>query len=1171
MTPLATYNPDIPIPEELVPLLSVEKTLSQKCNELKTVVISPLTFDAMRNVSSYYDALDAKQKSEKDRLQQEAENKKVALQQEYEQQVKASREYNESLKEPYRKKHEELLQYKEQLEDVFKHYNITPLDMNISDNLTEKEFNLLIKESIGVCQKYKSRDSKGIVEKVLSPLKGEKNAQFTLCYAGIILVVLYFLLPIACIPAFVIAAKSVHGMHKDIEKLKIAMALMTQMDYARFISEDELQHVEEPDIEAVDSDLVEKLEQVKDYTAEREEAQAALGNATQEIAKECADITAEIKKVYAEKTDAMQEKLKEVQDKIASKMADYHPFPTVQSNSVAMSHKYTLGRIENRLDVVVDVPCQNIVFDDTDHDKAIRLMKLYLANALLSVQVKQLTVEIFDPKNMGSDFVEFSTPELKPYISINKTKLDDILKVYKKYSQDNILELDNMDIDAFNRIAEEKETVPREYKLLLLVSEFEKLEKGDEAALFKEYFKFSSASGVMIWMLNTKKYPNSIYVDGRYAGDGVALEYTKDIGKEAVRTYTKALEKFKDKGIDYKTKFADKYIPEDKWWTWDTIKGIEINFGLENGDPTRGIPMVIGDANVHGLIGGATGAGKSAAINQFLISMLTKYPPSELQIVYVDFKNVEAAKFTRGYLTTEHEWMPLDEQKQKLKDEEYFSRYSRIPHLKIISGTTDGEYALSVFEWLMDEMARRQRILNKAGAMKIEELRKHILKEYNSAKGTPDGTWADMRKDWEWYVENVVDVYGELPRLLILFDEFQVMYNTEFVEQKIIDMINGKITAITKLARAMGCHFLFTSQSMKGTMSKDVMGNFSLRGALRCDADVSTELLGNAASSTIKQKFGFMYTNDSAGQNKDANKLWRVPFLDEKDITPYVDKLNDMLESHNEHHLMAEFYDEKVLVPAEVMQDWYTNYRDKFSDSRVFILGERAGYSSNKAPITVRLMDDTGENVLIAAFEREDMMNLVMTFIDNIKAKENATMLINCQDKDTYTLLDVENIADPRFVTLASPDQDVKEFCEAISATIDARLEQGGEHSPLYVVCVQWERAPYISVDQDFRFQDVFKEILRKAPTVGVHFIFACKDKLDMPRIIPSACNHRIGGLLTDKDSFYFINTTKVVKLPSKDKDAGLFAMYEYGTTLHKYRIYQHKFTKQLASREVVI
>lgn len=1171
LNPLVAYNPNTPIPEDLVQLLATEKTLSQKMAELKGVAISPLQFDALRNVESYYDSLESKNNDKRKALTEEADSKKKQMQADHDRRVVEAHEYNESLKAPIREKHEQLLQYKDTLLDVFKHYDITPLDMDISDDLTVDEFNTLIEESIKTCEKYKVKESGGLVEKVLAPLKGEKNFQFTICYAALILVALYFALPILSIPVFIMTSRAINGLHKDIEKLKIAMSLMSQVDYARFVSEEDIKVVEELDLKPVDDELADKLSDIKSYATERADAKKKLGECSAEISKICSEATSKVKVAYAEKIEAYAKQLSIVQEKVKNMMEDYHPFPTVQNNSVVMSHNYTLGRIENRLDVRVELPLQNIVFNDADRQSALNNMKLYLSNALLSVQVKQLTVEIFDPKNMGSDFVEFSTPELKPYISINKTRLEDILKVYKKYSQDNILELDNKDIDTFNRIAEEQEIVPREYKLLLLVSEFDKLEKGDEAELFKEYFKFSATSGVMIWMLSSKKHPNSIWVDGSYNADGTAIQYTKELGKEAVATYTKALANFKDRGIDYKTKFAEKYIPEDKWWTWDTIKGINVHFGLENGDPTRGLPMVIGDANVHALMGGATGAGKSAAINQFLISLLTMYPPSELQIVYIDFKNVEAAKFTQGYLLDEDKWMPLDMQKEKLKNEEYFSRFSRIPHLKIISGTTDGEYALSVFEFLMNEMSRRQRILNKAGKMKIEELRKDILSSYNKEHNTPKGTWRDMRQNWDWYKKNVVDVYGELPRLLILFDEFQVMFNTEFVEQKVIDMINGKITAITKLARAMGCHFFFTSQSMKGTMSKDTMGNFSLRGALRCDADVSTELLGNGAAGTIKQKFGFMYTNDSAGQNKDANKLWRVPYLDEKDIAPYVDKLNDMLESHNEEHLMAEFYDEKVLVPATEIQKWYKNYPDSFNDPRVFILGERADYSENKAPITVRLMDDTGENFIIAAFEREDMLNLTMTMIDNIKAKENATLIVNCQDKDTYTLLDLETIADPRFVSLASPKQDVKEFASAIDAMITARESAEGELNPVYIVCIQWERAPYLSVDINYGFQDTFKDLLRRAPSVGVHFIFACKEKLDLPRPVANACNHKIGGLLTDKDSFFFINTPKVNKLPKRDDDKGLFAIYEYGNTLHKFRIYQHVYTKQLASREVVI
>ena len=72
----------------------------------------------------------------------------------------------------------------------------------------------------------------------------------------------------------------------------------------------------------------------------------------------------------------------------------------------------------------------------------------------------------------------------------------------------------------------------------------------------------------------------------------------------------------------------------------------------------------------------------------------------------------------------------------------------------------------------------------------------------------------------------------------------------------------------------------------------------------------------------IRAKFGFMYSNDSAGQNKDANKFWRLPFLDEKNMPGFIDQMYPMLEEQHETHNMAEFYDEKILVPSDVMDDW---------------------------------------------------------------------------------------------------------------------------------------------------------------------------------------------------------------------------------------------------------
>lgn len=1169
LQPLAQYKWSKPIPTDISALLKERDEVKKLLGQVTSISVTPLSFDATQMVKEYYDKLDNQQKLTRDELISNATNKKEAMIAQHEQEVRDAAQYNKDLLKPIQEKHKLLLDKQKELDYVFKHYDISPLDMDIADDITIEEFNTLIDESIAVCDKYGQRES-SLFARVVAPLKGEKNLTFTASYVAIILIVLYIATPLIAPFAFYLLFKNVHNMYKDLEKLRIASALTTQLDYNRFIPKESFKTVEDIDVTVVDETLNEQLSQVTDYSGERQDAMNRLAEEQTHIARVCNDSTTKVRSQYVEVCKALNEVYNQYNTAVDNYMKDYKKFPTVQSDSVVMSHSYALGTLSNTVDIRAEVPCKNIVFDDTDRDSAIDLMKLYLANALLSVRVKQLTIEIYDPKNMCKEFTEFFTPETAPYIKPNAMKLEELIKTYRKYSQDNIISLDNTPIDEFNRIAEEKEIVPKEYRLLLIISEFEKQLDGENAAVFREYFKFSAETGVMIWLLSPKKYSNSIFVNKEYRGSGTPLKYTRELGKQAVDTYVKALANYKDHGIDYVTKFGDVYIPREKWWTWDTITGIAMHYGLENGDPTRGLPMFIGDGNVHALLGGATGAGKSAAINQILISLITMYPPSELQLVYIDFKNVEAAKFTQGYNKETHKWMPKAEE-QKLRDDGvYYTRVSRIPQLRIISGTTDGEYALSVFEFLMDEMARRQAIINKFGVTKVEEMREQILKNYNSEHNTPKGTWADMRRDWDWYKPNVYDKYGDLPRLLVIFDEFQVMYNPEFVPVKIIDMINGKITAITKLARAMGAHFWFTSQSMKGTMSKDTIANFSLRGALRCTEEVSNELIGNKAAATIKSKFGYMYTNDSAGQDKTANRFWRVPFLDEKDMPKYIDQLNDMLVEFNETHNYAEFYDEKILVPAKELESWYEQY-DVFGDPYTFILGERANFSTNKAPVAFSLQDDGGENILIGAFDRNDMMNLTMTMVDNIKNSTSDVIFIaNCQDQETHTLLDIENLVDEQFVSLSYPTQDVDEFIAALESTVAGRIDRGGPYTPMYILCIQWEKAPGVSVEQNFRVQDRFKDLLRKAPGVGVHFIFACREKGEMQRFIASACNHRIAALMP-KDAMFFSeqSATKLEKLPSVDKNAGLFAIYDFGTTSYKFRIYQHTFTKKLKSREI--
>lgn len=1174
LAPLQNFIVPATNKNDILELLATEKQLLKMSGDLEAVTIPPFSYSLKDKVDEHYSVLEINNTREKSRLLDECEEAKNQAEMDYERAVQERHAYNESLINPFRDKHQELLEYKDKIKEICKRYNISPLDMSISDNITLQEFETLIDESLSICDLYVKKD-RGLFQKAIAPLKGEGNLQFVLCYIGMALVVIYFLLPVLSVGVFAVMIGSTYGLYKDLEKLKIAVALMTQIDYNRFVENDKLAPPERPDLNAIEEDYNQRIAAIPSIEEERSDAMKKVVVDNKSVVEKVTRVNTEVKAAYADKKKEVEAALKSVQDTINHFLRDYKPFPTVQKDSIVMSHEYTLGRIENRLDVTAVLPQSNIVFDCTDYQRGINLMKLYLCNALLSVQVKQLTVDVFDPKGLCKDFAEFFNQDTEKFIRPNNNTLNKMVEEFRAYSQENIKRLDHKDIDTYNREAEEKEMTPLPYRLLIILSEYKELKEGDKSRVFKEYFKYSAESGVMIWILDTQRWGGSLWVDGSYAlQQGVALEYNMDLGYAAVGTFTTALAEHKDAGIAYAERFADKYIPKEKWWTYDTIKGIDLHFGLQDGDPTRGFPMTLGDGNVHGIMGGATGAGKSATINQMLISLITMYPPSELQIVFVDFKNVEAAKFTKGYVKGENRWMSEDEEKDLRDREEYYTRLSRIPHLKIISGTTDGEYALSVFEFLMQEMQRRQMLINKFGVAKVQEMREQILAKYNKEHNgnTKKGTWAEMRRDWEWYKPNVYDKYGDLPRLLVLFDEFQVMYNTEFVQQRVIDAINGKITAITKLARAMGCHLFFTSQSMKGTMSQDTMANFSLRAALRSTKEVSEELLGNSAASTITQKVGYIYTNDSAGQDKSANKKWRVPYLDEKAISPYIDALYPMLEKFNENHNMAEFYNEKQLVPSRVMNEWYRDYPDVFKDPDTFIFGERSDYSINRAPVSINLMNDSGENILIAGFERDDVLNLTLTMANNLLHKtEDSTIVMSVMDKDSFTLMDVPSLVQPELVSIAGPDQDVPEFLETIEGMIDLREEKGGPYRPVYIFCVMWENTPGISVNENGRLQDKLKDILRRAPKVGIHFIFAFRNKPQgFVSFIPAACEHRVCGLLTN-NAIWFVDSTKVEKLPDKSKDAGIFAIYKRGTEEIKFRIYQHTYKNKPKSRNVVI
>ena len=92
----------------------------------------------------------------------------------------------------------------------------------------------------------------------------------------------------------------------------------------------------------------------------------------------------------------------------------------------------------------------------------------------------------------------------------------------------------------------------------------------------------------------------------------------------------------------------------------------------------------------HLLIAGATGAGKSVAMNTFLISLLFQNAPHELKLILIDPKRVEL--------------MP----------------YNGIPHL-LTPVITESDKALQAMRWAIAEMGRRLHRFSEAGVRNLAE------------------------------------------------------------------------------------------------------------------------------------------------------------------------------------------------------------------------------------------------------------------------------------------------------------------------------------------------------------------------------------------------------------------------------------------------------------------
>ncbi|MCZ6485115.1 MAG: DNA translocase FtsK, partial [Acidobacteria bacterium] len=183
----------------------------------------------------------------------------------------------------------------------------------------------------------------------------------------------------------------------------------------------------------------------------------------------------------------------------------------------------------------------------------------------------------------------------------------------------------------------------------------------------------------------------------------------------------------------------------------------------------------------HLLIAGATGSGKSVALNCVVCSILYKCSPAQVRFIMIDPKRLELGV------------------------------YEDIPHL-LTPIVTDPKQASNALYWTVNEMEQRYKLLAQQGVRNIDQ--------YNrlTHRGTNDGE------------EN-----GPLPYIVLIVDELADLMMTAGKE------VEASVTRLAQMARAIGIHLILATQRPSvDVLTGLIKANFPCRLSFRVSSKVDS-------------------------------------------------------------------------------------------------------------------------------------------------------------------------------------------------------------------------------------------------------------------------------------------------------------------------------------------
>ena len=231
------------------------------------------------------------------------------------------------------------------------------------------------------------------------------------------------------------------------------------------------------------------------------------------------------------------------------------------------------------------------------------------------------------------------------------------------------------------------------------------------------------------------------------------------------------------------------------------------------GRDLEGKPVVTDLARMpHLLIAGATGSGKSVAINTIVTGLVYRYSPADLRFLMIDPKMVE------------------------------LSMYNALPHQRhaVVTGNHD---AARVLKWAVHEMNRRYELLHANGARNLGDFNRKVDEGKplrHPARPAPTLAGISAEPETTPPEPPLPEVYqeGRLPHLVIVVDELADLMMTVQGE------VETPLALLAQKARAIGIHLILATQRPSvNVITGLIKANFPSRIAFRVASKVDSRTI----------------------------------------------------------------------------------------------------------------------------------------------------------------------------------------------------------------------------------------------------------------------------------------------------------------------------------------